>query len=491
MRKLSILALLLFICSFTFAQVTTENFDCSTVIVGKDASATGHVMIGHNEDDGGEQVVNFYKMTGSRNNAGKLVLKNGAVIDQPGELYGYIWMEMPGQDFADSFLNENGVLVTSNSCPSKERYGEIVDGGIGYNLRKIIAERAESARHGVELAGELISSIGYSASGRTYTIADPGEAWMLSVVRGKHWVAMRVPDNEVVYLPNYYIIKDIDFDDPGRFMYSGGLKEYAITRGWYDASDGEFNFREVYGNTRSAASMSNIGRMWVGVNELSGSDYDIEADFPVSFIPPEPVAMEDVIAVLDNHYEGTELDDSDHYRNHNPHKNKAMSICAGHQQMSFVAELRHDMPVETGCRLWIAPRRGCVNAYFPVYYGIKDFPERWRYFSDNSLVYDSHFNTPEGMYDRNNGKVWWEFVKVTEFIDDDYAGRIEERREFRDELQQYLFKKTAEFDAGLPAAGADAGKKDAGEVLSDFSRDILSDYLEKNRKYARSAGISF
>ena len=61
MKKLSILTLLLFYCSYTLAQFSFENFNCSTVIVGKDASASGHVMVGHNEDDGGEQVVNFYK----------------------------------------------------------------------------------------------------------------------------------------------------------------------------------------------------------------------------------------------------------------------------------------------------------------------------------------------------------------------------------------------------------------------------------------------
>ena len=375
------------------------------------------------------------------------------MIDQPGILYEYIWMEMPGQDFADSFMNENGVIVTSNSCPSKERYGEIVDGGIGYNLRKIIAERAASARHGVELAGELISAVGYSASGRTYTIADPGEAWMLSVARGKHWVAMRIPDDNVVYLPNYYIIKKVDFDDPDRFMYSDGLKEYAARRGWYDTAKGDFNFRDAYGNTRSEKSMSNIGRMWVGVNKLSGAEYDIEADFPVSFVPPAPVEMDDIIAVLENHYEGTDLDNSDHYRKHNPHKNKAMSICAGHQQLSFVAELRHDMPVETGCRLWIAPRRGCVNAYFPVYYGIDAFPSEWKYFTDNSNVYDRHFDPPEEMYNHDNGKIWWEFVKMTDFIDKDYAGRIDDRREFRQELQDYLLKRQRDLMPGYLIRG--------------------------------------
>ena len=35
--------------------------------MGKDASATGFVMVAHNEDDGGNQIVNLYK-TVSRDN---------------------------------------------------------------------------------------------------------------------------------------------------------------------------------------------------------------------------------------------------------------------------------------------------------------------------------------------------------------------------------------------------------------------------------------
>ena len=194
MKRICYVLIFLFLTSVAVGQYITGEFSCSTIIVGKDASATGNVLVGHNEDDGGMQVVNLYKIYSDDNPGETIVLKNGAVIDQARNTLGYIWLEMPGQDFADSFLNENGVLITSNSCSSIERQGEIVDGGIGYNLRKIVAERAQSARNGVEIAGEIISKVGYDASGRTYTIADTEEAWMLSVVRGKHWAAMRIPD---------------------------------------------------------------------------------------------------------------------------------------------------------------------------------------------------------------------------------------------------------------------------------------------------------
>lgn len=480
-RVYYVLIFLLFAC-VAVAQNITGEFNCSTIIVGKNASATGNVLIGHNEDDGGMQVVNFYKIYANEDPGEAFTLKNGAVIEQAKTTLGYIWLEMPGQDFADSFLNERGVLITSNSCPSIERQGELVDGGIGYNLRKIVAERAESARHGVEIAGELISRVGYDASGRTYTIADTKEAWMLSVARGKHWAAMRIPDNHVVYLPNYYIIGEIDFEDHENFITSPGLKEYAIKRKWYDPTSDEFIFRDVYGSPRSAQSMSNIGRMWTGVNLLSSQKYDITGELPESFIPARPVTIEDIMDILGNHYEGTELDDSDHYTLHNPHENTVMNICAGHQQLSFVAELRADLPVEIGCRLWVAPRRGCVHAYMPVYYGIEKFPEEYGYYEDTGLVYQMHFQPPDKMYDKDNGKAWWSFLGITDYIDDDYKSRIGERRRFKTGLQQEYFELSGNFDAGI----MELWQKDKARAIKDiteFNNMIFNKALKSNSQY--------
>ena len=482
MKRIYFVLIFLLFAGFITGQSITGEFNCSTIIVGKNASATGNVLIGHNEDDGGMQVVNFYKRYADNNPGEKIVLKNGAVVDQAKGTFGHIWLEMPGQDFADSFLNENGVLITSNSCPSIERHGEIIDGGIGYNLRKIVAERAKSARHGVEIAGEILSAFGYDASGRTYTIADTAEAWMLSVVRGKHWAAMRIPDNHVVYLPNFYIIREIDFEDHEKFMTSSGLKDYAIRMNWYDPESGEFNFRQVYGSPRSAESMSNKGRMWTGVNLLSTDKYDISNELPECFIPAKPVTIEDLIEILGNHYEGTQLDDSEHYTLHNPHENKIMNICARHQQLSFVAELKSGLPVEIGCRLWIAPRRGCVHTYIPVYYGINDFPPSYRYYEEDNKVYEMHFQPPDDMYNKENGKAWWAFMEVTDYVDEDYKARIGERRKFKNELQQEYFKLAEGFDAEITSLWQKDRSK-ALEEITEFSNMIFDKALKSNIRY--------
>ena len=66
------------------------------------------------------------------------------------------------------------------------------------------------------IVAELVERFGYVHSGRTYVIADPREAWLFAVVRGRRWVARRVPDDRVVVLPNVHIIEEIDLEKVGR-----------------------------------------------------------------------------------------------------------------------------------------------------------------------------------------------------------------------------------------------------------------------------------
>ena len=465
------------------AQIVDNDFNCSTVIVGKNASANGCVMIGHNEDDGGNQIVNFYKVGLRDNEKDDIVkLKEGGIEEKASHSYAYLWLEMPGQDFADTYMNQNGVLITSNACPSREQYGEIVDGGIGYELRRIVAERALSARTGVELAGRLVEKWGYNASGRTYTIADKKEAWLFAVVRGKNWVAERVPDDNVAFIPNYYTIRKINLDDNENFLASEDLISYSQRRGWYNPDkDSIFDFSAVYSSDRSLSSMSNIGRMWTGVSQLSGTDYAIDDSFPFSFIPRHEIALKDMYSILSNHYEGTNLDDSNKYRNGSPHKNKTQCICASTQQLSFIAELRSDMPFDIGGRLWVAPHRGCVNVYMPMYFGVTEIPKSLT-IDTPEIAYKMHFNRPASIYERNEALAWWNFVEVSDYTDQDYADRISKRRRIKDNLQQYFMKQAEKLEKDyLPVY-----KKQpevAKKMINDFENEVLSMTIAENNKY--------
>jgi dipeptidase len=483
MRKQTLLLISFFCILSCNAQFFEHDQNCSTIIIGKDASASGCVMVAHNEDDGGNQIVNFYKLPSKDIRQGEFIkFKEGGSEAQASHTVSYLWFEMPGQDFADSYLNEHGVLITSNSCPSKELFGEITDGGIGYELRKLVAERALSARLGVEMAGQLVEKWGYNASGRTYTIADKNEAWMFAVVRGRQWVAQRIPDDHVAYIPNYYTIKEINITDNENFLASKDLIAYAQRRGWFKpGTDGEFNFSKVYSAEKNLTSTANIGRMWAGVKLLSGKDYKMDDNFPFSFAPPHKIALKDLFPVLANHYEGTSLDDSQGYSKGTPHKNKTQSICASSQQLSFIAELRSGMAWDVGGRIWVAPRRGCVNAYIPMYFGISEFPPNLT-MDTPEKAYELHFTRTDAIYDRNSSLAWWNFVAVAEYVDDDFIKRFPMRKKIKDDLQQYYLKQAGQLEkAFLLIYKKDPAR--AKSLINNFEKDILAKTIAENNKF--------
>ena len=98
-------------------------------------------------------------------------------------------------------------------------------------MRINVAKYARSAREAVKIIGEAVEQFGYKGSGRTYSVADPEEGWIVSVVKGRHWVAQRVPDDKVMAIPNYYTITKVDLEDTENFMGSKDIVDYAISRG--------------------------------------------------------------------------------------------------------------------------------------------------------------------------------------------------------------------------------------------------------------------
>jgi dipeptidase len=83
---------------------------CFAVVVGKEASVDGYVIMAHNEDDDPPQIVNHYKVPRKKHASGKKVrLRNGGELNQVEETWSYIWSEMPGMLFSDGYINEWGV----------------------------------------------------------------------------------------------------------------------------------------------------------------------------------------------------------------------------------------------------------------------------------------------------------------------------------------------------------------------------------------------
>lgn len=355
-----------------------EDGECFTVLVGKDASADGSVLVAHNEDDRGDIIVNLRKVRPRDYGAPQKVdLGRGASHETDGKTAGFLWIEATTQEFADSFVNEHGVLVTSDSCPSRITAEDLTDGGIGWMLRRLLAEKATTAREAVRLAGALVEKYGYRASGRTYAIADRNEAWMLALLRGRRWVAQRVPDGEVAVIPNHFTIRQVRLDDPDRFLGSPDIVEYARTNGWYDETkDGPFDFKRAFErpSTREPAADGNALRHWRGLSLLAGKDWELSRDYPFSVKPARKVTPEALMAVLRDHYEGTEYDATDGYKSGTPNRTRFRTICTASTINAFVVSLGAKRPAPLSTAIWLAMGKPDTTVFLPLYYGVENMP---------------------------------------------------------------------------------------------------------------------
>ncbi|MBN2089037.1 C69 family dipeptidase, partial [candidate division KSB1 bacterium] len=422
---ITIILLFYYLISSTnyFAQKYIEDhFNCFSILVGKNASKDGSVLFAHNEDDGGPQLVNYYKVPRIKRQPGETItLSTGAVIPQESETFSFLWFEMPGMHFSDSYMNEWGVVISSDACASREDNPQLTDGGIGYWLRRLVAERAKTAKQGVKIAGKLLSQFGYKSSGRTYIIADSNEGWMLSAVYGKQWVAQRVPDDMVAVIPNYYTIGRVDLADTNNFLGSPDLIDYAVKRGWYDPDrDGDFNFARVYSSPGNLKHPGNIHRIWRGVNLLAEKKYDLDDEFPFSFKSKQKVTVQDLMSVLRDHYVETELDKTEGYKLGTPYKMNRSTICANTTQYGFVAQLRNWLPIEIGVVIWLAQHRPDSQAFIPWYLGINKVPDGYAY-GDFKTALDHHFEPADNIHERSDRHAFWSFVNLAEKVDENYG----------------------------------------------------------------------
>lgn len=415
--KLGLIAVWLLVGLIVQAQ---QDFNCFTVVAGKKATADGSVILAHNEDDYAEGMdiyFNIYQVPASapekqvpeKNKKNPKSFAEGNVA--------YLWLEMPGMPFSDSYMNEYGVVIVSDACPSREDKPQLTGGGITWELRNSMARQATSARQALEIAQKLILEKGYNSSGRTYVIADPEEAWMLSVVYGKHFVALRIPDEAVAVIPNYYTITTFDTADHENVITSPGLIDYAIQRGWYNpATDGPFNFRKAFASKESLEHMVNVGRMWAAMNLLADRKFELKDDFPWIITPRDPVTPEMVMEVLRNHYEGTELEAELSDKISNPHDAEPGSICAKYTCYGVVAHLQSGLPRELANVLWLSPMRPCSHAFVPLMVGMKEMP-RGMASQDYTYALQNHMKPERNPREAFPKLDYWKFERDAQLID--------------------------------------------------------------------------
>ena len=418
-------------CPFLHKQTiaATEPADdsrdnCFAIIAGKDITADGSVMLAHNEDDSGEQMVNIYL---SEPDSGRAA---------------YFWCELPGQTNSDSFFNKYGVAVASDYTPSIEDKPSLTDGGTVYLVRKTVGEYARTAREGVRIAAKVVDSLGYSDTGRTYLIADADEAWMMSLVKGRHWVAQRVPDDKVMAIPNNYVIDKVNLADTLNFMACDSLIEYAIDRGWYNpATDGDFSFKRIYGRQDRYRADHNTLRHRSALNSLTDTVFSTDPDtYPLAFTPSRKVTVADMIEALSSHQSDA---DSCHVG----------LICSDCTVYSTIFQLRKPtatMPAEVANVMWLCIGHPCIEPFIPWYMGMTEVPENFGRFDSYVTAHEKHFTDRRDMRRNYPDGHYWTVLDRFDSLNTDWSHRYPAAHAAKVALQARILADQPAFESTTP-----------------------------------------
>lgn len=277
------------------ASVSFPVLACTTFVVGKAASGTGRVLLGHNEDDGGQLLVRRgYVPPRTWEAAERLPCEAGrASIPQVGRTQGFYWIEVKapagGLSVADAMYNDSGVVVFSNGAGGCVDTGSdaacLTDGGIYYNVRRAVAERAVSARAAVDVITNLVTTWGYvSDNGRNYVVADRDEAYVVELVRGRTFAARRCPDAEVTIIPNCYTIRTLKPED----VVSDDLR----------TQPNGFDFARTFQRPDKFKRASDTRRQALSCRELTGADWPTD-DYPFSVRPSRKIGVADIRNLLE------------------------------------------------------------------------------------------------------------------------------------------------------------------------------------------------
>ena len=462
-----------FAAILTVGSFASSANGCYAVVAGKDASTDGAVLLGHNEQNYGQHFLNFRKVPRIEHRAGEMIrLRGGAEIPQVKESYAFLWSENPGIAYSDGYLNEWGVAVISDGCPDRaeelqklEAEGQLVKGGIGYMLRRLIAERAKTAVEGVRIAGELIEQFGYPSS-RTLVIANSKDAWIVSMSRGKQWLAQRVPDDEVVLLPNVYVIGKVNLNDKTNFLASPGLIEYAVKKGWYNPADGEeFDFSKAFGQPQKTLMDE---RQRHGQCLVTGKDIKKEPGrkLPFSVRPKNKLSVKDVISILRFHGEA--------------------SLCRNDTQEAAIFQLRSNMPVDIGCIYWRCSAEPCTSILTPWYCGITETPQEYYKAVDvkENLTLECHFSESSEKFKPDAGMAWWIFKGLQDKVRADYESRIGIIRVGCDKHELKLFAAQREFENKALELYRN-NKPAARRYLTGYSRAVALGAVQKARELTK------
>lgn len=388
----------------------------TSIIVSAGASADGSVIVSYSHDD---------------NNLGGFMFYSERSEKTPGttELLTSNWegkkvrseVDVSGINYKVSgHMNEHQLVIGDSSFlpllgDAVNFHENKVDTGI---LIEMTLRKASTAREAIFYIDELTEKLGFYGPGKSFSIADREEAWIMEMIskgprgRGTVWVARKIPNGYISGHADSARITTFPLNDKENCLYSDDLIPFAEANGLWDGKDEDFSFADVYTKMSPMDIRQSEGRLWsifrkINSATLDWKDYimgDIKRSFPArgtangiitNRLPlwvkaDRQVEVRDVMDLMRDHYENSDLSMSrgiwagpfaypyrlrpdnatarEYFYNHD------RPVSVQYTGYSFVSQSRKDVPPEIGGISWFGVDDTYMTVYLPVYSGASAVP---------------------------------------------------------------------------------------------------------------------
>lgn len=300
-----------------------DRLSCTSILVGRKASADGSVMTSHTCDswyrtwmrmaptcdsvaDTSEPIYGGRMHTESP--ADSANLKERGRIAAASATYRYL-------DTAYPCLNERQLAIGETTFGGRDTLQNKRGLFMIEELCRVALERCATAREAIGLIDRLTQTYGYGDSGECLTIADPKEAWYFEIMGagpdtiGAVWAAVRIPEDEVAVSANISRIGRIGPENGDDTMISGNAYDVARRLGLWNGTD-EFCWWRVFsgGNYFDEPKNYSIREHYI-LSQLAPSLClsDTVEELPLSVRPEEKLTPRRVSQLLGSYFEGTKL----------------------------------------------------------------------------------------------------------------------------------------------------------------------------------------
>ena len=301
-----------------------DPLSCTSIMVGKKASADGSVITSHTCDswyrtwmtvrpaaDYKEgEMENIYDgrmHTEWVEDMSKVVVKGQ--IPQVSHTYRVLDTSYP-------CLNEKQLGMGQTTLSGRDTLRNKNGMFMIEELQRVALERCATAREAIKLMGELVKQYGYGDSGECLTIADTKEVWIFEIFGegpdkiGGVWAAQRIQDDEVAVSANIPRISTLNLKDKNNYMASDNVFDVAKKLGLWDGKE-PFKFWKAYGGPNYSGDWKNYSTreffIYTSLAPSLGLTEDME-EMPLGVKPEKLVTVEEVARLLGSYYEGTEKD---------------------------------------------------------------------------------------------------------------------------------------------------------------------------------------